>query len=159
MMANGGFRKLAIVSVLMLGGCQIWIAGHTDDNGLVVQGTGTANPPARTSKFTLTIDGSPAKCDGNSHANPDGSRTDVVFINCDDGRKGEGTSHVVSADTGEGTGTDNCGNKYYLMFSINQEFIQGKLAEYRKASKASGNAGNDKCEAPGRLPPHTDPLI
>lgn len=154
-----GIKSLSIISLLALGGCQMWIAGHSDDHGLVVHGAGTANPPARTSTFSLAIDGTDVTCKGESHANPDGSQTDVVNITCDDGRVGEGTSHVVSVDVGEGNGSDSCGNGFYLTFSTNKTYIDDKLEEFRKMSQASGNAGNDKCEIPGALPPHTDPLI
>lgn len=154
-------KQLAVLSVFFLAGCQFWIVGHTDDNGIVVHGPGTADPLTGTTKFTLAADGADVKCTGHSFPKPGAvDQRAIVKLDCDDGRKGEGETWItIPMETGEGTGTDTCGNVYTMFFSIDKGKVDAKLAEYRKAMEESGNAFNDKCDAPGDIPAHTDPLI
>lgn len=153
-------KHLAVLSVLLLTGCQFWIVGHTDDNGIVVHGTGTADPMNGTTKFTLVADGTDVKCDGHSYPKPGATdQRAIVKLDCNDGRKGEGETWItIHMETGEGEGVDTCGNEYKMFFSINKDKTDQKLAEYREAMQQSGNAMNDKCDA-GEIPAHTDPLI
>ena len=150
---------LAVPILAALGGCQFWLAGHSDDNGEVVSGEGIADPGAGTTTFNLVYDGSGLKCEGESHPKPGEANHALVTTKCEDGRTGKGESYLLQMDTGEGHGTDSCGNGYYITFSTNKTYIDTKLQEFRKKLAASGNEGNDKCNASLDVPPHTDPLI
>ncbi len=154
-------KYLALLSLFILGACQFWLAGITDDKGIVIHGTGTADPMTATTKFDLAVDGADVKCKGHSYPKPNTpDQRAIVKIDCDDGRKGEGESWItVHMETGEGAGVDTCGNAFDMFFSIDKQKVDDKLAEYRQARRDSGNAYNDKCDAGGNIPPHTDPLI
>lgn len=145
--------------VMLLSGCQFWITGHSDDYGLVVYGEGVADPMAATSKFNLVHDGTGVKCDGESRPKDGSTQRAIITVRCDDGRSAEGESWLLAMDTGEGRGTDNCGNGFYMTFSTNKFYVDSKVAEYRKKMAEAGTEGNDKCDAAGDVPPHTDPLI
>lgn len=154
-------KYLAWLSFLFLSGCQFWLTGVTDDNALVLHGSGVADPMAGTTTFNLAVDGADVNCTGRSFPKPGAAdQRAIVKIDCDDGRKGEGESWItVQMETGEGAGVDTCGNSFRMFFSINKQKVDAKLAEYRKAVRESGNAMNDKCDAAGNIPAHTDPLI
>ena len=158
---NAAMKKLLLAAPMLalLAGCQFWIAGHSDDKSMVVLGEGKADPATGTTKFNLQIDGTDVKCTGDSRPKRDGSQVADVDITCDDGRTAHGETKLITMDTGDGNGSDSCGNSYYMYFSTNKFTIDSKLKEYRKLVAESGNQGNDKCNAAGDIPPHTDPLI
>lgn len=152
-------KKFGLVAILLLGGCQFWIAGHSADYGMMLIGEGTADPLAGTTRYTFTIEGTGVKCTGTSVKKPGAPQRAINTIKCDDGRTGTGESWLISMDTGAGEGTDSCGNKVLTMFSANKSYIDEKLAEIRAKVKASPNAGSDKCASTMEIPPHNDPLI
>jgi len=152
-------KKLGFVAILLLGGCQFWLAGHTADYGLVLHGEGTADPMAGTTRYTFIIEGTGIKCTGSSVKKPGTQNRSLNTITCDDGRTAKGESWLISMDTGAGAGTDSCGNKVLTAFSANKSYVDDKLAEFRAKVKASPNAGNDKCTSSMGIPPHNDPLI
>lgn len=153
-------KKLGFVAMLLLlGGCQFWIAGRTVDNSMVLIGEGTADPMAGTTRYTFTIEGTGVKCTGRSAPKPGTNNRAIHTIKCDDGRTAKGESWLISMDTGEGEGTDSCGNKVITAFSVNKSYVDEKLAEFRAKVKASPNAGNDKCASSMEIPPHNDPLV
>jgi len=156
-------RYTLIPVLILLGGCQFWIAGHNTDMTAYVTGGGTADPLAGTTVYKFDIVGTGINCSGTSWPNRQrrSAQEPEAFtqITCSDGRTGKGESKLVTADTGKSKGTDSCGNTFVFDFSVNKHFIDEKEVEYRDKVKQGGGYWNDKCIASTDAPAHTDPLI
>ncbi len=156
-------RFLIVPFLILLGGCQFWIAGHSADMSAYVTGGGTADPLAGTTVFKFEIIDTGVICNGTSWPNSQrrSYQDPEAFtqITCNDGRTGKGESRMVTAETGASKGTDSCGNKFVFDFSANQFLIQEKQEEYRDKIKKSGDFWNDKCVASTDAPKHSDPLM
>ena len=149
--------------LILLGGCQFWIAGHSSDKTVVVTGGGTADHLAGTTVFHMEIVGTGISCKGTSWPNRQrrSSQEPEAFtkLTCNDGRTSKGESKMITADTGRSKGTDSCGNTYVFDFSVNKIFIDEKQQEYTELVKRGGSYWNDKCIASTDAPKHTDPLM
>lgn len=157
-------RCLTFVGLAALaGGCNFWLAGHTEDYTLIVHGQGFIDTQNETSTFTFAVDGSDLKCTGattivHKTGNIIGDRA-AAQVTCSDGRKGTGEVVITSFEGGTGTGTDECGNKLDFVWNINEHVIQRRLAAIRQTAVARKASFADKCDAAGDAPPHRDPLI
>ena len=156
-------KYFLIPVIVFLSGCQFWIAGHSVDKRALVIGTGTADPAAGTTVYTMEIVGANIICKVTS--SPNRQRRSALEpeawteLTCDDGRTGKGESTRTTLDTGVSKGTDSCGNMFVFDYSINQDFIAQKEAEYRAMVKRNGGFWNDKCVASTDAPKHSDPLL
>jgi len=155
-------RCLAVAAVgLSLSGCNFWLAGHSEDLGLIIHGQGQIE--GETSTFTLGVDGTDITCKGTTvivhkTGNIIGDRGRAEF-SCSDGRKGTGELVVTSLEGGTGSGTDECGNTIQLVWNIHEAKVKRLLESYRQTATARKVSFADKCEAAGDAPPHRDPLI
>jgi hypothetical protein len=148
-----------LAGLLLLGACNFWIAGHSNDFGMILSGEGVANPADGTTAFTMRADGVEGSCKGSSKPleKGDGRRWASIEISCTDGRTAKGESVLGGMEWGTGTGIDSCGNEFETYFNIHQYYVTQKLEEFRRMAK-NHSGGFDRCQASGDAPPHRDPL-
>jgi hypothetical protein len=136
-----------IVGVAAVAGCKLYMAGHSADYGLIVNGVGDLDVNTKIMAFRLTYQGTDITCSGNAHERADGVKGMTGGFTCSDGRKAMGKSRLVSMNGGTGYFTDDCGNRIEYAWSTSQAEIQEKANAIRSIAGSHQGSGGDKCHA------------
>jgi len=90
-----------IVVVAAVAGCKLYMAGHSADYGLIVNGVGDLDVNTKIMAFRLTYQGTDITCSGYAHERADGVKEMTGGFTCSDGRKAMGKSRLVSMNGAE----------------------------------------------------------
>ena len=142
---RASLRMGCVAVVILLGGCKLYMAGHTADYGLITTGTGDFDMATVTMPFHMAYDGLGVTCTGTSHERKDGVKGLTGGFTCSDGRTGTGKSQLVGTDSGTGYFEDSCGNYLQYIWGMDESRIQQELARLRGLRKSVTPAATDKC--------------
>lgn len=151
-----------LLAPLLLTGCQYWVTGHTEDYGAVFFGTGHLDPVTSKSTAEVKVDDPPLTCKGGTE--PTEQKPGIIGslskleLTCSDNRKITGQTVVETLEGGSGHGQDDCGNKFVLVWALDQAYMEKMRDQYRETRKEKKAVVNDKCESQAGAPPHRDPL-
>ena len=139
---------LIYAAILLLAGCKSYIIGYSENASMFTYGEGDIQGDVAT--FSLGFAGIELNCDGRAEVTYKapgiiGSKSRLTMT-CSDGRTAKGGTLVTSLEGGTGFGVDSCGNKFDYVWTINQEFSEEKVKEFKAKVKESGNNWIDKCK-------------
>jgi hypothetical protein len=138
-------QRLIILSVLLLGGCKLYMAGHSPDYSMIVTGTGDLDMNTDTMVFSVVHEGLDITCTGKSRGRTDGVQGHEGGYTCSDGRSGGGKSQLTHMEGGTGAMTDSCGNSFTYVWGTNETSIRTAGEQYRQAKAVRNIATTDKC--------------
>lgn len=154
-----GCARAALAAVfLLVGGCKLYMAGHSADHGIVVTGIGDFDMNTKTMPFEITYDGLGITCTGTSSERLDGVKGLTGGFTCSDGRTGTGKSRLVGMDNGTGYFTDSCGNSFQYIWGMSDEAMQTEAGRLRALRGASDRRMADKCKL-AKTEPASPPTI
>ena len=153
-MAGQG-KTLLCIALLFLGGCKLYMAGHSPDYSLIIHGTGDLDTDTDIMVFQLVYEGLGIKCTGKSRGRSDGVQGHTGGYTCSDGRTGGGKSQLTHMTGGTGVFTDNCGNSIVYVWGMDQSSIAAAGETYRRMSTGKTAVAADKCNTAKAKPAPT----
>jgi hypothetical protein len=136
---------LLFFALLLLGGCKLYMAGHSSDYSMIVTGTGELDMGTDTMVFSLVHEGLDITCSGKSQGRTDGVQGHEGGYTCTDGRSGGGKSQLTHMEGGTGAMTDTCGNSFQYVWGTNETAIKEAGEQYRQIKPVRNAAVADKC--------------
>ncbi len=138
-------KTLLYAALLFLGGCKLYMSGHSPDYAIIVHGTGELDTNTDTMLFDLVYEGLGFTCAGKSHGRSDGVQGHTGGYTCSDGRTGGGKSQLTHMQGGTGAFTDNCGNSLVYVWGTDQGTINAANDTYRQMRTGKSAVAADKC--------------
>ena len=152
-----GLRKILLcVALLILGGCKIYMSGHSPDYSMIVRGIGDLDVSSDIMVFQVVYEGLDITCAGKSRGRTDGTQGHEGGYKCSDGRSGGGKSMVTHMEGGTGAITDSCGNTFVYVWGINRRAIAAAGETYRQRRPGKSAVVADKCYVPKVTPAPTE---
>lgn len=151
-------RKPVIILLtgLSLAGCttSLHFAGHDTHMSETITGSADVDIMSGNGNLTLVAEQTDIRCEGKVHRTGHGRY--AADVDCSDGRKAKATIIDKGFGRGTATATDECGNKFSLIFAGNEETIKTELADYRKRVDSGGRGMVDACHGASKAPVHRD---
>ena len=138
-------KTLLCIALLSLGGCKLYMSGHSPDYSIIIHGTGDLDTNTDTMVFQVVYEELGIKCTGKSRGRSDGVKGHTGSYTCSDGRTGGGKSQVTHLTGGTGAMTDSCGNSIEYVWGTDQAAIAGAGETYRQMHTGKNAAAADKC--------------
>ncbi len=138
-------KILLCVALLILGGCKLYMSGHSPDYAIIVHGTGDLDTNTGIMVFQLVYEGLDITCTGESRKRTDGVQGAEGGYKCSDGRTGGGKSQVTHLQGGTGAMTDSCGNSFVYVWGTDQGAIAAAGETYRQKRSGKSAVVADKC--------------
>ncbi|MBU1042728.1 MAG: caspase family protein [Proteobacteria bacterium] len=116
---------LALFAAFVLSGCvPFYISGHTDDYSDSITGVGSGNPLSGHTDVKVHFAKLNMNCTGETQDYERGKARG--WLQCEDGRRLEISSHLVSMTAGVGTAHDSFGNTGTFIFATDQSAVEAE---------------------------------